>query len=182
TKKGHKSELRNAIAGILKSAKLPHSNITKQETKAIKSLKQDNSITILPADRGRTTVIMDTDTYEQQLTNMLQDRNTYKILKKDPTQQKKRTLKTLLKPLLETNKITQEAYNHLIPTPNVTPWIYGTPKIHKKDTPLRPVVDSIRSVTYNLSKALVEIIKPLLGTSQHHYPHSGNDTLMTSWK
>uniref|UniRef100_A0A3P8RXA2 Uncharacterized protein n=1 Tax=Amphiprion percula TaxID=161767 RepID=A0A3P8RXA2_AMPPE len=104
----HKSELRNTIAGILKSAKLPHSNITKQETKAVKSLKQDNSITILPADKGRTTVIMDTDTYEQQLTNMLQDRNTNEVLKKDPTEQKKRILKTLLKPLLETNKITQE--------------------------------------------------------------------------
>uniref|UniRef100_A0A3Q1CXI0 H15 domain-containing protein n=1 Tax=Amphiprion ocellaris TaxID=80972 RepID=A0A3Q1CXI0_AMPOC len=149
---GHKSELRNAVAGILKSAKLPHSNITKQETKAIKSLKQDNSITILPVDKGRTTVIMDTDTYKQQLTNMLQDRNISKILKKDSTEQKKRTLKTLLKPLLGTNKITQEAYNHLIPTANVTPQIYGTPKIHKKDTPLRPVVDSIGSVTYNLSK------------------------------
>uniref|UniRef100_A0A3P8S1J5 Uncharacterized protein n=1 Tax=Amphiprion percula TaxID=161767 RepID=A0A3P8S1J5_AMPPE len=157
---------------ILKSAKLPHSNITKQETKAIKSLKQDNSITILPVDKGRTTVIMDTDTYKQQLTNMPQDRNISKILKKDSTEQKKRTLKTLLKPLLGTNKITQEAYNHLIPTANVTPRIYGTPKIHKKDTPLRPVVDSIGSVTYNLSKALVEIIKPLLGTSKHHCKNS----------
>uniref|UniRef100_A0A3P8RI65 Uncharacterized protein n=1 Tax=Amphiprion percula TaxID=161767 RepID=A0A3P8RI65_AMPPE len=77
---------------------LTHSHL-RQETKAIKSLKQDNSITILP----------------------------------------KRTLKTLLKPLLETNKITQEAYNHLIPTAKITPWIYGTPKIHKKDTPLRPI-------------------------------------------
>lgn len=48
------------------------------------------------------------------------------------------------------------------------PRIYGTPKIHKKDIPLRPIVDSIGSVTYNLSKALVEIIKPLLGQTKHH--------------
>lgn len=42
----------------------------------------------------------------------------------------------------------------------------------QKDTPLHPIVDSIRSVTSNLYKALVEIIKPLLGTSQHHCKNS----------
>lgn len=45
-------------------------------------------------------------------------------------------------------------------------------KFTKKDTPLRPIVDSIGSVTYNLSKALVEIIKPLLGTTEHHCKNS----------
>lgn len=115
---------------------------------------------------------MDTETYEQKMEAMLADRDTYEILKKDPTEDKKRTLKTLLKPLLENKKITQEAYDHLIPTANVTPRIYGTPKIHKKDTPLRPIVDSIGSVTYNLSKALVEIIKPLLEKTEHHCKNS----------
>ncbi len=97
-------------------------------------------------------------------------------MQKDPTEEKKRTLKTPLKPLLENKKKqrkkTKDAYDHLIPTANVTPQIYGTPKIHKKDTPLRPIVDSIGSVTYNLSKALVEILRPLLGTTEHHCKNS----------
>ncbi len=67
---GQKAELRNAVAGVLKSAKLPQSNITKEEEKAINSLKRDKTITILPSDKGRTTVIMDTETYEQQMENM----------------------------------------------------------------------------------------------------------------
>lgn len=78
--------------------------------------------------------------------------------------------------LLETKKITQDAFEHLIPTANVTPRIYGTPKIHKKDTPLCPMVDSIGSVTYSLSKALIEIIKPLLGTTEHHCKNSNQLT------
>lgn len=169
---GHKSELRNTIAGILRTAKLPTSNITKDERKAITSLKKDKTLTIIPADKGRTTVVMDTDKYEKQMEAMLKDNNTYEILKKGPTEEKKRTLKALLKPLLENKKITKEAYDNLIPTANIMPRIYGTPKIHKKDIPLRPIVDSIGSVTYNLSKALVEIIKPLLGLTEHYCQNS----------
>lgn len=67
----------------------------------------------------------------------------------------KRTLKTVLKPLLETQKITKDIFDHLRPTANSTCQLYETPKIHKKDTPLHPIVFSIGSVTYNLSKALV---------------------------
>lgn len=61
---GQKSELRNTI---LKTAKLPTSNITKEERKAITTLKKDKTITIIPANKGRTTVVMDTDKYEKQM-------------------------------------------------------------------------------------------------------------------
>uniref|UniRef100_A0A667ZFG8 Reverse transcriptase domain-containing protein n=1 Tax=Myripristis murdjan TaxID=586833 RepID=A0A667ZFG8_9TELE len=126
-------------------------------------------ITILPADKGRTTVILDTTQYEMQMKEMLMDHHTYEILKKDPTEEKKRKLKALLKPLLSENKIDKQTYNHLIPTANITPRIYGTPKIHNPGAPLRPIVDSIGSVTYNLSKTLAKIIKPLLGQTEYHY-------------
>lgn len=43
-------------------------------------------------------------------------------------------------------------------------------KIHKPGAPFRAIVDSIRSVTYNLSKA--EIIMVLLGLTEQHCSHS----------
>lgn len=115
---------------------------------------------------------MDTEAYEKQMENLLGNRDTNEILQKDPTEEKKRTLKTMLRQLFESKTITKEAQDHLIPTANVTPQIYGTPKRHKKNTPLRPIVDSIGSVTYNLSNALVEILKPLLCTTEHHCENS----------
>lgn len=57
-------------------------------------------------------------------------------------------------------------------TASITPRIYGTPKIHKTGTPLRPIVDSMGSIPYNLSKDLVEIIKPLLGQTEQHCKNS----------
>ena len=43
------------------------------------------------------------------------------------------------------------------------PHIYGLPKIHKPDTPLRPIVSFYTSPTYGLSKHLVGILSPLVG-------------------
>ena len=48
------------------------------------------------------------------------------------------------------------------------PKFYGLPKIHKPDTPLRPIVSSCGSVTYGVAKGLTEILKPLVGKSPHH--------------
>ena len=45
---------------------------------------------------------------------------------------------------------------------------YGLPKIHKPNTPLRPIVSSCGSVTYGLAKELAKILKPLVGKSPHH--------------
>ncbi|XP_029648363.1 uncharacterized protein LOC115222319 [Octopus sinensis] len=48
-------ELRRKVRQVLEKAKLPKPNITKEEKLAIKS---DNSIIILPADKGNATVVM----------------------------------------------------------------------------------------------------------------------------
>ena len=56
----------------------------------------------------------------------------------------------------------------MYPTGCVPPKFYGLPKIHKQDTPLRPIVSSCGSVTYGVAKELAKILKPLVGKSQHH--------------
>ena len=48
------------------------------------------------------------------------------------------------------------------------PKFYGLPKIHKPDTPLRPILSSCGSVTYGVAKELAKILKPLVGKSPHH--------------
>ena len=54
------------------------------------------------------------------------------------------------------------------PTGCVPPKFYGLPKIHKPDTPLRPIVSSCGSVTYGVAKELAKILKPLVGQSPHY--------------
>ena len=48
-------------------------------------MKKNKDIMILPADKGKSTVVMDTLDYEEKVTNMLADRKTYEELTTDPT-------------------------------------------------------------------------------------------------
>ena len=56
----------------------------------------------------------------------------------------------------------------MYPTGCIPPKFYGLPKIHKPDTPLRPIVSSCGSVTYGVAKKLAKILKPLVGKPPHH--------------
>ena len=46
------------------------------------------------------------------------------------------------------------------------------PKIHKKNFPLRPIVSSIGSITYQASKLLTTILSPLTGKTSSHVVNS----------
>ena len=49
------------------------------------------------------------------------------------------------------------------------PYLYGLPKIHKLNNPLRPIVCTASSVTYKLSKFLASILKQLNGKISSSY-------------
>ena len=52
------------------------------------------------------------------------------------------------------------------------PHLYCTPKTHKEGYPLRPIVDYIGFIGYNTSRALADILSPLVGKTGHHVPNS----------
>ena len=62
----------------------------------------------------------------------------------------------------------------MYPTGCVPPKFYGLPKIHKPNSPLRPIVSSCGSVTYGMAKELAKILKPPVDNSPHHI-HSTQD-------
>ena len=55
----------------------------------------------------------------------------------------------------------ENVYNEIRPTSAVTPTLYGLPKVHKDNIPLRPILCSIGSFSYQcaswLSKSLSEL-------------------------
>ena len=57
--------------------------------------------------------------------------------------------------------IGELAYNNIYVSGSKPGILYGLPKIHKEDNPLRPIVSSIGTFNYNLAKFLVPIISPL---------------------
>ena len=58
------------------------------------------------------------------------------------------------------------------PTGSKPPMLYGLPKIHKPDVPLRPIVSCIGSPTYGLSKHIASLLSPLEGKSDYYVKNS----------
>jgi len=126
--------------------------VSKQERQALYKLTKQDSIEILPADKGRATVIMDKADYESKVKAMLDDEKTYVRLDRDPTPSYKKKLVSVLSRVKDEGKITEKQYKYLYPTTEKVPRMYCTPKVHKQGTPLRPIVDYTSSIGYSTSR------------------------------
>ena len=130
-------------------------------------LKKDQSRMILTTDKGVALVVLNTEDYIKKAEDLL-NQNTYRVLTSDPTMKFKNKIINLLKAIKSKGGITEELYRRLYPTGAGSPEFYGLPKIHKPGMPLRPIVSSIGAVTYQTSKEVARILRPLVGKSIHH--------------
>ena len=162
-----KDNIRSRIASTIQSSSLTDSNLTKDERQALKRLKTDENIVILPADKGRVTVVMDKTDYYDKMDTLVNDKQTYEELKRDPTPSLQRKLNSKLLDLKKTDVIDIQRYNRLRCRVPQSPKLYGLPKLHKPNIPMRPIVSFCGSPTYELSKYLTTILKPLTNESRH---------------
>ena len=121
---------------------------------------------VLTADRGVAIVIMNRQDYINKANSLL-NQNTYRSISRDPTNSIKNKLISILKRVNNQTGLDSNTYKSMYPR-LCPPKFYGLPKIHKPDTPLRPIVSSCGSVTYGVAKELAKILKPLVGKSPHH--------------
>jgi hypothetical protein len=160
-------EIRQETGRIIKNSARPADNLTKSERSALKTLKSNTELTILKADKGNATVVLNTTDYKQKIYALLED-PAYRRLTKDPTNSTER--KTSL--LLKRSTLTEDIRKQLRPSGSRPPRFYGLPKIHKEGVPLRPIVSNIGAPTYQLSKYLAGLLTQLTGDSPHHIKNS----------
>ncbi|CAH1267006.1 Hypp3654 [Branchiostoma lanceolatum] len=167
------SLLRNEVVGILQNAKPPKPNLSNEERQAIKSLKENKDIVIIPADKGKAVVVMDKTEYVEQCEKLLDDKDTYKVIgPTNPTKKLKGRLQRKLRKIKKAGHLDQKVYDIVYPTSDATPRFYATPKIHKDPLKMRPIVSGINSITYHLARHLADLLKPLVGQTAEHIKNS----------
>ena len=164
---GKVEEFRVQVKAAIQNIQKPKPNITGGERIAIAELKKDPSRMVLTADKGVALVVMNTEDYKKKVEELL-NQNTYRALTSDPTMRLKNKMIGILKSIKAKGGMSEELYKRLYPTGAGSPKFYGFPKIHKPGMPLRPIVSSIGTVTYQTSKEVARILKPLVGRSPHH--------------
>ena len=151
---------------------LPETTIPKRFIIALNKLSKNKDLIITPSDKGGGVVLMDRTTYTSKMNSLLQDEDVYTKI----------NIQTIHKEIDKFNK----AYTKLVGKKNKSwsllvdhhpkiPLMYGLPKTHKPNTPMRPIISNIGSAPHKIAKAIASILNPLLGTiSPAHIINSGD--------
>ncbi|BHF58391.1 hypothetical protein SprV_0100134300 [Sparganum proliferum] len=143
----------------------PRDVLSKVERDALKELRADNDLVIVPADKGRSTVVLDRTDYNQKAKRMFEDRQSYVPCESNP-------IKTLTHEI-DATLLAMENSGVILPIDRrmartqVTALarFYGLPKVHKEGAPLRPIVSLKGTPTYGLAKWLFRRVKFLTSDS-----------------
>nr|VZI22443.1 unnamed protein product [Spirometra erinaceieuropaei] len=128
--------------------------IPKAEQDALERPKADRSIVVLPADKGRSTVVLDKSDYLLKANALLDDRLAYLKCDGDPMKKLVAQINTTLARLQGNGAISKAERLAIKPTDSAMARFYGLPKVHKPGAPLRPIVSLRGTPTFNLAKWL----------------------------
>lgn len=147
----------NVIASHNKQ--VPDRNLISKIKAASSFRKEHTDLPFLKTDKGNTTVVMKKQEYDDKVTGILEDTNTYTLLKKDPTESLQTKVNNLIRDLFKADKITEQTKRRRCTYNSVPPKAYGLPKIDKSNVPLRLIVSFIDSPTYALAKYINGLLK-----------------------
>ena len=131
---------------------------------ALKSLQANNDIFITKPDKGSGVVNLNKKDHIKKIEVILHDKEKFAKLGDVETQEKTAKLvRKLLKPFLKlvnSKVLATEIYDRIRPTGSQRTQIYGLPKIHKPNVPLRPILSMIGSAQH-------EVLDPVLQNIQN---------------
>lgn len=134
--------------------------------------KEHPDIFFTRVDKGNITVAMDRQVYNNKMLALLNDKDTYSLVDKDPSPGIERKLNEILKKWLSKEYITKKKFFSLKTSDVPLLKAYGLPKIHKKDFPFRLIVSSTNSALYKLASFLNDIIMNSLPHTSGHVANS----------
>ena len=96
--------------------------------------------------------------------DLLDDTSTYEKLLSNPLSRKVSTFNSKLSSVLHQHSDLVSKFKTIHPTLR---YIYGLPKTHKSNVPLRPIISNIGLPTYKLAEWLASKLSPILGNFSH---------------
>ena len=113
-----------------------------------------NKATIIKADKGNSIVITYLDEYDHKIQSFIDD-NEFSSMANDPTSKYQRQVRQSINSPLIIPANTKQRFVVMNPT---SPQIRGLIKVHKPDSPIRPVINWTNAPAYKIAKQLVKIL------------------------
>nr|VZI26222.1 unnamed protein product [Spirometra erinaceieuropaei] len=134
-----KSLIRHQVPSLL-MAHRPREVLSKVKRDALREFKANKDLVIVPADKGRSTVVLDRTDYLQKAKGLLEDRQFYIPCATNPVKALTREINVTLLALENSGAITPTDRRMARPQDTALVRFYGLPKVHKDGAPLRPIV------------------------------------------
>lgn len=119
---------------------------------------------------------MNKSEYEKAMDKLLNDKDTYKRTKRNPTTRIEKAVNDMVKYWRMTNRIDDRQEKFLQTHNSIPPAIYGLGKLHKwkqgEILPMRPVVATIQSPTYKISELLAATFSKIIHMSPYRIKDS----------
>lgn len=171
-----RGEVATAITNHINYMKQPRHGKLEWIEKDIRSsrrfLKENPNLVITRADKGNKTIIMEAEEYHTKMMELLNDEETYRKLRSDPSNKVQKEINTTVDRWLEQDYIEKSTHRRIKSSSSNPPRIYGLPKTHKQGRPLRPVVSTIGSATYSMAQFLSNILGNIVGKTEYHVKNS----------
>nr|VZI26364.1 unnamed protein product [Spirometra erinaceieuropaei] len=160
-----KHAMRQQVSSLLLQHK-PQMTISEAEERKLFNLRKIKNIVTLPADKGRSTVVMDKTEYWTKLENLLMNTESYAL--SDAIEFKKlvNNINKTVRRLKKANALTRREALSAKATDTSMVRFYGLPKVHKPGVPLRPIVSLHGTPTFGLSKWLYQRLCFLIKDSE----------------
>nr|VZI01430.1 unnamed protein product [Spirometra erinaceieuropaei] len=159
-----KNLIRHQVSSLL-MAHRPRDVLSKVERDALKELRADNDLVIVPADKGRSTVVFDRTDYNQKAKSLLEDRQSYVLCESNLMKTLTREINATLLAMENSGAISPIDRRMARAQETALARFYGLPKVHKEGAPLRPIVSLKGTPTYVLAKWLFQRLKFLTSDS-----------------
>nr|VZI33980.1 unnamed protein product [Spirometra erinaceieuropaei] len=146
-----KNLIRHQVSSLL-IAHRPLDVLSKVERDAFKELRADNDLVIVPADKGRSTVVLDSTDYNQKAKSLLEDRQSYVPCESNPIKTLTREINATLLAMENSGAVSPIDRRKARAQETALARFYGLPKVHKEGASLRPIVTLKGTPTYGLAK------------------------------
>ncbi|XP_018346175.1 PREDICTED: uncharacterized protein LOC108750859 [Trachymyrmex septentrionalis] len=146
--------------------------LLRMESKTRAFLSEHNNVLFTHADKGNVTVALDREVYLEKMITLLNDKNTYCLINKDPIRKITTAIRSMLTRWKTKKYISETKYKTLYCSDGSLPRAYGVPKIHKPCCPLRVIVSSLGSPLYPLATFLHNILIKSIPKAKSHIKNS----------
>ena len=152
------SLLKKKVISTYKNHKMTKTNHSKEQLDQLRNLKKNDDIIIKPSDKCKGLVIMNKSDYIAKADAITSE---YEEVARNPTARTEAATKRIIRDTLG-GKVEENVIRALMPQSSRTAELYGLPKDHKTNVPLRPIVSACGDPLDKISQLLEKILSQLL--------------------